>query len=42
VKRRDFLTRSSLALLGVTTRGYGATSRAAQPASGEPIITVEL
>jgi predicted TIM-barrel fold metal-dependent hydrolase len=32
VKRRDFLTRSALALLGITAR--------AQPASGEPIIDI--
>jgi predicted TIM-barrel fold metal-dependent hydrolase len=36
VKRRDFLTRSALALLGATTREYAA----AQPASGEPIIDI--
>ena len=47
VKRRDFLTRSALALLGATTRGYAAPStrsarsgQAAQPASGEPIIDI--
>jgi predicted TIM-barrel fold metal-dependent hydrolase len=40
VKRRDFLTRSSLALLGLTTRGYGAASSAAQPSSSEPIIDI--
>ena len=32
MKRRDFLTRSALALLGITAR--------AQPASGEPIIDI--
>jgi len=32
VKRRDFLTRSALALLDITTR--------AQPPSGEPIIDI--
>jgi predicted TIM-barrel fold metal-dependent hydrolase len=37
VKRRDFLTRSALALLGATTtRGYAA----AEPGSGEPIIDI--
>jgi predicted TIM-barrel fold metal-dependent hydrolase len=36
VKRREFLTSSALALLGVTTRGYAA----ADPASGEPIIDI--
>jgi predicted TIM-barrel fold metal-dependent hydrolase len=44
VKRRDFLTRSAVALLGVTTRGYAAHStgsgQAAEPASGEPIIDI--
>jgi hypothetical protein len=44
VKRRDFLTRSALALLGVTTRGGAAHStgsgQAADPASGEPIIDI--
>ena len=45
VQRRDFLTRSALALLGATTRGYAARStrssgQAAQPASGEPIIDI--
>jgi hypothetical protein len=47
VKRRDLLTRSALALLGATTRGYAASStrsarsgQAAQPASGEPIIDI--
>ena len=47
VKRRDFLTRSALALLGATTRGDAAAStrslrsdQAAQPASGEPIIDI--
>jgi predicted TIM-barrel fold metal-dependent hydrolase len=44
VKRRDFLTRSALALLGATTRGYAATSpeaaQVAQPALGEPIIDI--
>ena len=36
VRRRTFLTRSALALLGASTRGYAA----AQPASGEPIIDI--
>src|SRR4030095_10412681 len=36
VKRRDFLTRSGLGLLGITTRGYAEM----QPASGEPIIDI--
>jgi predicted TIM-barrel fold metal-dependent hydrolase len=35
MKRRDFLTRSALALLGATTRGYAA----GEP-SGEPIIDI--
>ena len=36
VRRRTFLTRSALALLGASTRGYAA----AQPASGDPIIDI--
>jgi predicted TIM-barrel fold metal-dependent hydrolase len=40
VKRRDFLNRSALALLGVTVRGYAAHStgsgQAAEPASAGP------
>ena len=36
VNRRDFLTNSALALLGVTTRGHTG----AQPASGEAIIDI--
>jgi predicted TIM-barrel fold metal-dependent hydrolase len=43
VKRRDFLTRSALALLGVTTRGDAAHStgsgQAAEPALGEPAFS---
>src|SRR6266508_889108 len=44
MQRRDFLTRSALALLGATTRGYAAhltgSGQAAEPASGEPIIDI--
>jgi hypothetical protein len=44
VKRREFLTSSALALLGVTTRGYAAHStgsgQAGDRASGEPIIDI--
>jgi predicted TIM-barrel fold metal-dependent hydrolase len=36
VKRRDFLTRSALAVLGATTQGKGA----ARPALSEPIIDI--
>ncbi len=44
VKRRDFLTRSALALLGATTRSSAAHStsswQAAEQTSGEPIIDI--
>jgi predicted TIM-barrel fold metal-dependent hydrolase len=44
VKRRNFLTRSALALLAATPRGSAAHStgsgQAAEPTSGEPIIDI--